>query len=76
MPIQLVKTEKEFKSRKHFEVALAIAFLKENAGYSHSETFNYDETTCDAYCLADELMYSFDFSEEDIKYTLGKEIEN
>lgn len=75
MAIQLIKKESEFKDRKTFEVALAIAFLKENSGYSHTETLNYDETTCDGYCLADELMYSFELNEEDVLYTLEKEIE-
>lgn len=74
MPIQLIKKESEFKDRKTFEVALAIVFLKANSGYSHTGTLNYDDTTCDGYCLADELMYSFGLEEEDVLYTMEKEV--
>lgn len=75
MAIQLIKEESEFKDRKTFEVALAIAFLKENSGYPHTETLNYDETTCDGYCLADELMSSFDLSDDDVLYIIEREID-
>ncbi len=56
MAIELVKKESEFNSRKEFLVALACAFLKENTGYSGIEyTLNYDEASCDGYCLAYDL---------------------
>lgn len=75
MAIQLKKQEKEFKSRAHFEVALACAFLYENSGYSSNNTMNYDETTCDGFCLRDELMTSFGLDDDDVSYTLEKELD-
>lgn len=77
MPIRLVKPQHEFKSRTQFEVALACAFLQENTGYIGIEdTLNYDDVTCDGYCLRDELMRSFSLEEEDVRYVIEDEIED
>ena len=75
MAIELKMKEQDFDNRKQYLVALAIAFLEENTGYSGLEdTLNYDETTCDGYCLAQDLKDEFNL--EDVVYiTNAKEIE-
>lgn len=70
MAIELKRKEQDFDSRKHYLVALAIAFLEENTGYYGLEdTLNYDETTCDGYCLAQDLKDEFNL--EDVEYKIN-----
>jgi len=44
-------TEKEGESRSAYLVRVAVEYIRENADFN----IDYDETTCDGYCLAEEL---------------------
>lgn len=70
MAIELKLKEQDFDNRKQYLVALDISFLQENTGYSGLEdTLNYDETTCDGYCLAQDLKDEFNL--EDVDYIIN-----
>ncbi len=57
--------QKENEERKEYLVRLAIAFLRENSGYSlQNDTLYYDEAECDGFCLADDLTIEFDIEDE------------
>jgi hypothetical protein len=53
--ITIKKKEEDFKSRKEYLVALAVAYLEENGG----DTVIYDEAECDGYALAEDLRAVF-----------------
>lgn len=68
--IVLDKPESEFESRKHFLAALFCAFVAENGYVNMSEdSFEYDGTECDIFCLADDVKVEFGLSDDDVAYT-------
>ena len=57
--------QKENEDRKTYLVRLAIEYIKEHTGYvGIDDELFYDETECDGYCLADDLMIEFDIENE------------
>lgn len=47
-------TQEDKEPRLEYLLRVAVVFMRDN-GIVASETVDYDETTCDGYCLAEEL---------------------
>ena len=50
--------QKENETRKDYLIRVAIEMLNENA--YNIDAIEYDETECDAFCLAEDLRFEFD----------------
>ena len=51
-------TQKENETRQEYLIRVTIDFIRSN-GLVAEQTVDYDETTCDGYCLADDLENEF-----------------
>jgi hypothetical protein len=59
------KKQEDFKSRKHYLVALAIDYIKNHTGYMGiDDDVFFDEAECDGYALAEDLAIEFNIEEE------------
>lgn len=51
--------QQENEDRTAYLIRVAYTFIQENELVANQE-IEYDETSCDAYCLADELMTEYE----------------
>ena len=54
--------QKENETTKNYLVRVAIKMLYENA--YQIDTIEFDETECDAFCLAEDLRNEFDINQD------------
>ncbi len=70
--MQLRKKQSQFKSEKHYLIALAVAYIIEHTGYvgmddSIIEQDDDEEIESDGFWLAETLKNEFDLEDEDIE---------
>jgi len=58
------KKEKDCKNRKEYLVRLAVEYIRNHTGFmGMDDDIFYDNTKCDGYALANDLIYEFELDD-------------